>query len=156
MKKAIFITVRTGSSRLPQKALIKIDNVATIEHLIERIKHSQRKDGIVLCTTQEAADDILVEIAANHGIESFRGSTEDKLERWNGAAKKFGVEFFVTADGDDLFCEPELMDFAFDQYEINEPDFIAGDGKGIIVGSFTYGIKASALEKVCKIKDTTD
>lgn len=156
MKKALFITVRTGSSRLPQKALIEIDGVATIEHLIERVKHSSKKDGIVLCTTQEPADDVLVEIAANHGIESFRGSTEDKLERWNGAAKKFGVEFFVTADGDDLFCEPELIDLAFEQYEINKPDFIAGDGKGIIVGSFTYGIKASALERVCKIKDTND
>lgn len=156
MKKAIFITVRTNSSRLPQKALIEIEGTTTIEHLIERVKHSKKADGIVLCTTQETADDVLVEIAANHGIESFRGSTEDKLERWNGAAKKFGVEFFVTADGDDLFCEPELIDLAFDQYEINKPDFIAGDGKGIIIGSFTYGIKASALERVCRIKDTTD
>lgn len=156
MKKAIFITVRTGSSRLPQKALIKIAGITTIEHLIERVKHSKKKDGIVLCTTQEPADDVLVEIAANHGIESFRGSTEDKLERWNGAAKKFGVEFLVTADADNLFYEPELIDLAFDQYEINKPDFIAGDGRGIIVGSFTYGIKAAALERVCRIKDSTD
>lgn len=156
MKRAIFITVRTGSSRLPQKALIKINGVTTIEHLIERVKHSKKQDGIVLCTTQEPADDILVEIAQKHGIESFRGSTEDKLERWSGAAQKFGVEFFVTADGDDLFYEPELIDLAFEQYEKNKPDFIAGDGRGIIVGSFTYGIKASALEQVCKIKDTTD
>ena len=49
-----------------------------------------------------------------------------------------------------------MIDLAFDQYEINKPDFIAGDGKGIIVGSFTYGIKAAALARVCRIKDATD
>lgn len=154
MKKAIFITVRTRSIRLPQKALIKINNITTIEHLVERVKRSQGKDSIIFCTTEEKEDDVLVEIAKKHGIEYFRGSTKDKLERWRGAVEKFGVEFFVTADGDDLFCEPELIDLAFKQYKRNEPDFI--EAKGLACGAFTYGIKASALKKVCEIKDTDD
>lgn len=154
MKKAIFITVRTDSKRLKDKALIEINGVPTITYVIRRVKHSKNTDGVILCTTDREMDDVLVKIAEEEGIEYFRGSNKDKLERWNGTAQKFGVEFIVTADGDDLFCEPELIDLAFEQYERNKPDFI--EAKGLVCGAFTYGIKASALKKVCEIKDTDD
>jgi len=155
MIKAIFITVRTGSSRLPKKCLLEISGKPAIAHLIERVKHSKLKDKIILCTTGLKADDVLCGIAKEEGIDYFRGPVKDKLMRWLGAVKKFNVEFFVTADGDDLFCEPELIDLAFKQYDKYKPDFIEG-GADLACGSFTYGIKASALEKACSIKDTQD
>ncbi|KAF0135233.1 MAG: acylneuraminate cytidylyltransferase [Candidatus Saganbacteria bacterium] len=154
MKKAIFITVRTGSSRLPNKCLLKINGKSTIEYLIDRMKRSKKADIIVLCTTELKEDDILCEIANKNSISFYRGSAEDKLMRWYEATKIFDVEFFVTGDGDDIFYDPELVDLAFDQYEKNQPDFI--EGKDIICGSFTYAIKTSALKKVCEIKDTED
>jgi spore coat polysaccharide biosynthesis protein SpsF len=154
MKKAIFITVRTGSTRLPGKCLLKIRGKPTIEHLISRLKRSQLADLIVLCTTESPNDDVLCQIAEKNGIQSFRGSAEDKLMRWLGAVDKYNVEFSVTADGDDLFCEPELIDVAFKQYAATRADFI--EGKDLICGSFTYAIKGVALRKVCEIKDTED
>lgn len=154
MKKAIFITVRSGSSRLPKKALLEIINKPTIEHLIQRIKLSKKADIIVLCTTELEEDEILCQIAERNNIYFYRGSVSDKLERWLGAAKMYDVEFFVTVDGDDLFCEPELIDIGFEQYEKSKPDFI--EGKDLICGAFTYGIKTAALEEVCEIKDTDD
>ena len=154
MNKAIFITVRTGSTRLPKKCLLEIQGLATIQHLIKRVKRSKLADIIVLCTTRLKEDDILCKIAEKENIKYFRGSVRDKLERWMGAAEKYNVDFFVTADGDDLFCEPELIDLAFRQYEEDKPDFI--EGKNIPCGAFTYAIKTSALNKVCKIKNTED
>jgi len=154
MKKAIFVTVRTGSTRLPQKCLLEIDGLKTIEFLIRNLKKSKLADTIVLCTTELSEDDILCRIAKEQQIECFRGSVKDKLDRWLRAAENFDVEFFVTADGDDLFCEPELIDLAFEQYQNSGPDFI--EAEGLACGAFTYGIKVSALKKVCQIKDTDD
>jgi len=154
MNKAIFITVRTRSIRLKKKCLLKIQGLTTIQHLIRRVKRSKEADILILCTTELKEDDVLCNIAEKESIKYFRGSMVDKLERWNGAASKFNVEFFVTADGDDLFCEPELIDLAFKQYGNNKPDFI--EGKNIPCGSFTYAIKTSALKKVCEIKATED
>jgi len=154
MKKAIFITVRTNSTRLPGKALLKINGKSTIELVINRAKKSQKAELIVLCTTEEPADNVLCETAERHGIFYFRGSTEDKLMRWKGATEKYGVEFFVTFDGDDLLCDPDLADLAFDQYERNKTDFI--QCKSVPCGAFTYGIKTEALNKVCEMKGTTD
>lgn len=154
MNKAVFISVRTNSTRLPKKCLLKIRGLTTIQHTIRRVKKSKLADIIVLTTTQLPEDDILCEIARKENIEYFRGSVEDKLERWLKAAKKFSVEFFVNADGDDLFCEPELIDLAFKQYEKNNPDYI--EEKGLVCGAYSYGIKTKALEKVCQIKDTDE
>ena len=115
--KAIFITVRTGSKRLANKCLLKINGIPTIEHLIRRVKKSKKTDLIILCTSNNKEDDILCDIAVANNINYYRGSSKDKLERWNGACNKYQVNFFVTADGDDLFCDPELIDLAFNQYD---------------------------------------
>ncbi len=153
-QKAILITVRSGSTRLPNKALLEINGKATIEFLIERAKKSSLADKIILCTTVLKEDLALVELAKKHGIDYFCGSVEDKLERWQGACDQFGIDYFVTADGDDLFCEPELMDLAFQQFQENQADFI--EGKDIVFGAFSFAIKTAALNIVCDIKDTND
>ena len=154
--KAIFITVRTGSKRLANKCLLKINGTTTIEHLIRRVKKSKKTDLIVLCTSNNKEDDVLCDIAVANNIDYYRGSSKDKLERWNGACNKYQVNFFVTADGDDLFCDPELIDKAFNQYDQSEGgiDFIKSND--VICGSFTYAIKSDALKKVCSLKDTDD
>jgi spore coat polysaccharide biosynthesis protein SpsF len=154
MMNGILITVRTGSTRLPNKALLEIEGKSTIEHLINRVKHSKLADKIVLCTTTLEDDNILCEIAEKSGIDYYRGSVEDKLERWLGACNKFNIDFFVTADGDDLFCEPKLIDLALKQRKISQEDFIKSDNT--ICGAFTYGISKNALDKVCSIKDSED
>ena len=96
--KGIFITVRTGSTRLPNKALLGIKNKTTIEHLIDRVKKTQLCDKIILCTTNLPEDDVLCRIAKQNDISYHRGSTEDKLERWKSAAKEHSIDFFVTAE----------------------------------------------------------
>ena len=155
MYNGIFITVRTGSTRLPNKALIQINGKTTIEHLIDRVKRVYLPDvKVVLCTTLLPEDDVLCEIAKKNSIEYYRGSVEDKLDRWLGACVEHNIDFFVTADGDDLFCDPGLIDHAIRQYQqsLKKIDFIRAPG--LICGAFTYGIKRSALEKVCEIKDS--
>lgn len=154
MKNAIFITVRTGSSRLPQKALLHVCDQPTVVFLMRRLKMCKLADCIILCTTTLHEDDVLCELAAKEGVDCFRGSVEDKLVRWQGAAHKYGVDFFVTADGDDLLCDPELIDMAFKQAESEYPDFL--EAPGLACGAFTYGISAKALDLVCEMKDTDE
>lgn len=155
MRNAIFITVRTDSNRLPNKALLKILGKPTIELIILRAKKVKNVDEIILCTTNRYIDDDIVKISEKYGIKYFRGSLEDKLERWLGTAHKYNIEFFITMDGDDLFCDPELMNMSINQMKTSDCDFIKAP-EGLIIGSFTYCLKTRALEKVCDIKDTND
>ena len=97
MSKAVFITVRSNSTRLPNKAYRKIKNQYTIEYVIDQVKKSSLSDLIVLCTTELPADDKLCEIAINNNIKFFRGNEVDKLERWNGACDKYDVDFCIDS-----------------------------------------------------------
>jgi len=177
-KGAIFVTARLGSTRLPKKHLKYVCSgkcngkerykERSIEFVFEQIKYYEASRGIkvILCTTDLKEDDELCAIVDNelraivdngfYGAHIFRGSAEDKLQRWLDAAKTYDVDFFVTFDADDLFCSLELIDNALLQYGRDKSiDFIYGP-KDLICGAFTYGIKTSALEKVCQIKNTAD
>ena len=157
MTKAIYITVRTASTRLHNKALLKINNKPTIEYVIDKALKSKMAEHIVLCTTELNEDEVLCKIAKQKGINFYRGSIKDKLDRWNGASAKFDIKYFITADGDDLFSDPELIDLAFKQFDESNCDFIEEiPGKNVPVGVFTYGIKVTALNQVCKMKDSDD
>ena len=155
MKKAVFITVRTDSSRLPNKAVLHFLGKPIIELIALRTKLVRGVDEVVLCTTERPIDDELVNIAERTGIKYFRGNLNDKLERWLGAARQFNIDCFATMDGDDPLGDPELVEVAINQMEIDNRDFIRAP-KGMICGAFTYCIRTSALEKVCAIKGTDE
>tara|TARA_Y100001937_G_scaffold53848_1_gene74341 strand:+ start:10367 stop:11125 length:759 start_codon:yes stop_codon:yes gene_type:complete len=152
MKKCIFISVRSDSTRLPNKATRLLFNKPTIQYLIDNLKNSEKADDIVLCTTQLESDDVLCAIAEKSGIKCFRGSSEDKLARWLGACEEFGIDFFVNADGDDLFFDCALADHVIEQWTVSRPDFL--DGHGLYYD--VYGITKEALKKVCEIKGTDE
>jgi len=155
MKGGLFITVRSDSSRLPNKALLHILGKPTIEMVVLRAKKVRNIDRVVVCTTERLVDDAIVEIAQRNCVDFYRGSLEDKLDRWLGAAHAFELDFFITMDGDDLLCDPELIEIGINQMKNGDIDFIEAP-EGLICGSFTYGIRTRALEKVCSIKGTTD
>ena len=139
--KAIFISVRTGSTRLPNKSILKINDKHTIEYVINSVKKSKYADKIVLCTTKLEEDTILCDIAKDNNIDFYRGDELNKAKRWYDACKKFDIDFFVTADGDDLFYDVGLADLCFEQIE---DDYI--DGQGLY--NDVYGITIKAL-KLC-------
>ena len=150
--KALFISVRTGSTRLPNKATLDLCGRPTIEYLIDNLKKSVLADRIVLCTTQLDEDDILCRLAKKNGISFFRGSSDDKIERWRCACEAYNVRFFVNVDGDDLFFDYGLADLCFEQYDTYGTDFI--DGRGLY--NDVYGISYDSLKKVCNSKPDSD
>ena len=155
MKKAIFITVRKDSSRLPSKCTREILEQPVLQLIVKRALLAKNFDDVIVCTTTRDMDDEVVEIAERNGAKTFRGSLDDKLARWNGAAEKYGIDYIVTFDGDDLFCDPLLLDMGAEQIESSGLDFIEAPD-GIICGSFTYAFTAKALKKVCEIKASDD
>ena len=155
MNKAIFITVRKDSSRLPSKCTREILGQPILQLIIKRALLAKSFDEVIVCTTTRDMDDEVVEIAERNGAKTFRGSLNDKLARWNGAAKQYGVDYIVTFDGDDLFCDPNLLDMGAEQIVNRGLDFIEAP-LGLICGAFTYAFTAKALNKACEIKASED
>lgn len=154
MKSAIFITARLKSGRLPKKLLLPIEGKAVIHHLIDRLKLAKLPDLIVLCTSTNPQDSPLVQYAKANSIECFRGSEDDVLLRFLEAAKKFSVNFIVVTWGDELFCDAEHIDKVISFFEETYADLILSDT--LPLGTYTYGLKVEALERVCAMKKERD
>ena len=81
MKTTAVIAVRTGSSRLPDKALLPIMGESMMGRMIERIQHAPSIDEVMIATTELPGDDRLEAMARRLGVECYRGSTDDVLDR---------------------------------------------------------------------------
>ena len=101
------VTVRTSSSRLPNKCLLPLGCETVISHVIKRAI-AYGIDPIV-CTSTEASDDVLEHMSNKLGVKCFRGSLVNKLKRWLDCAEKFNLECFHTIDADDPFFDGSEM-----------------------------------------------
>ncbi len=149
---AIFIPARLSSTRLPSKALLSLHGKPALQNLIERIKRCKEPDSVILCTTTKPEDDKLVDLARRMDIKYFRGSEHDILERYAQAAAKFGVTHIVNVDGDDIFCDPLLVDITAKELLKSHAEFIIW--KNLPLGTTPVGINVKALQKVCSLKES--
>jgi spore coat polysaccharide biosynthesis protein SpsF len=155
-KYGVFITARVKSHRFDKKILKNLDEkYSVIEFVVDRAKKVKSADEIVICTTEEESDDVLCKIAENNKINIFRGSTKDKLDRWNQAAKKFGLEGFACLDADDPFCDIELMENSILQLKSTGADLIKSS-PDLICGGFSYAVNAKSLNTICSNKESLE
>jgi len=154
LRYAIYLSVRNKAKRFPGKVLKVVKGKTLTDHLISRLKFSTKVSQIVLCTSTNPDDDILVDIAKKNKIDFFRGSEDDKLDRYLNAAYKFSTDFIIVVDGDDIFCDPELVDMCVNEFERTGADYIIV--KDAPLGATPFCIKREALEKVCKTKTVTN
>ena len=151
---AILITVRTNSSRLPNKCLLEINGKKILDLVIERAKLSKKNNKIIVCTTTDDSDDIIEMVSKEHNILCYRGSVKDKLVRWYQACLKYEINNIVTFDADDPLCSPELIDLAFEELESSRVDFIGNDN--LVCGSFSFAFNFESLKKVVESKNNDD
>ena len=105
----VIAQARMGSSRLPGKVLQRAGGRTLLEHLVRRVRRSQFVNEIVIATTTAAADDELELSARELGVPVFRGSEDDVLSRYAGAAAQAQAEVVVRVTGDcPLLDEHEL------------------------------------------------
>ncbi len=149
-----FVPARMSSTRLPGKPLRRLAGKPALQHLLERLQLTTRCQGVVLCTTTNASDDVLVDLAQHVGVHVYRGSEQDLLERYRGAAKRLGVDLIVNVDGDDILLDPEQVDDAVGHLERTGADFLTF--RGLPFGAAPTGVGVRALEKVCQMKTEAD
>ena len=124
VRSGIVILARVTSIRLSRKSLRTIAGKTVLEHQIERLSTSRETDHFVLATTSEPVDDELCRVAAANGIDCFRGEPEDVVLRLIQAADRYGLDFVVLVNGDNLFCEGWLVDAVVTAFRDDPADFV--------------------------------
>jgi len=118
------LQARMGASRLPNKVLHKIRGKTLLELYINRVKQSRLIDKIVIATTKKVEDDVIQEVTTQLGLECFRGSENDLLDRYYQCAEKYHADVVVRLTPDDPFVDYQVIDRAIQIYKDNQVDFV--------------------------------
>lgn len=123
MRTAITIQARMTSTRLPGKVIAPLHGAPALERMVERLRRVRGADGILLCTTTNATDDVLERLAERLAIGCHRGSEHDVLSRVLDAARRFGVETIVETTGDCPLIDPTIVDEVISAYRASPVDY---------------------------------
>ena len=104
------IEARMGSSRLPGKVLLEAAGKPILLHMVERLRHSRYIDELVVATTVESRDEAIADMCERHGIDYFRGSEDNVLERVVTAGKHYDAEICALFTGDCPLVDPLVVD----------------------------------------------
>lgn len=110
MKTVAIIQARLGSTRLPQKIQRDIEGKTMLERVVARVEQSELTDEVVIATTELPSDQPLVDFCRQRSWSVFRGSENDVLSRYVGAATAFLADRIVRITSDCPLIDSGLID----------------------------------------------
>lgn len=103
------LQARCGSKRLPNKVLLKLKGKTIIEHIVDRLKQCKQIDKIIVTTSINKKDDKIQKICNNLGIDYFRGSENDVLERFYECAQKYKAKQIIRVCADSPCIDSKIV-----------------------------------------------
>ena len=117
------VQARMGSTRLPGKVMMNMDGRPLLVYLIERISRSRTLDAIVVATTMNPRDNVIIEECERRGIPNFRGAESDVLGRYFSSARACEAGIIVRVTADNPFTDPDSIDRVVDLLKSGNADY---------------------------------
>ncbi len=118
---------RVGSSRLPGKVLLKVGNETLLDLHLKRIRKSQRVTQVAVATTHEAGSDQICTIASRNQSYSFKGATDDVLDRFYRTALSVSADWVIRLTSDCPLIDAELLDKVIETAINGDYDYCANN-----------------------------
>lgn len=138
------IQARTSSTRLPRKVLKKLpygSGITVLQQVIRRLRKSKKLDEIIVATTTDNADKEIVNIAKDENVKWFRGSKNNVLSRYYGAANKNNLDIIVRITSDCPCIDPEVVDLVIEKHITSNSDYTSNCFKR----SFPHGLDTEVI-----------
>lgn len=134
------IQARMGSTRLPGKVMKKLCGKTVLEHVVERVRLANNIDDIVIATTTCDQDDIIATEVSKYGVQLFRGSECDVLERYYLAAKENKADAVVRITSDCPLIDPIIIDQMTDLFKKEQYDLVTNAGSNLKERTYPRGL----------------
>lgn len=155
------VQARMASTRLPGKVLKIVKRKPLLEHLIDRLRFSKHIDKIVIATSVSKKDDAIEKLGKKLGVECFRGSENDVLDRYYQAAVEYDADVIVRITADCPVIDPVIVDKMINSYKkrLSEYDYFSNVfpkrtyPRGLDVEMFTFDALKEAWKNAVKKPD---
>jgi spore coat polysaccharide biosynthesis protein SpsF len=104
------IQARTGSTRLPGKALEDLGGRPVLEWVVRAAQAATAIDKVIVATSTLAGDDRVADLVDSLGVSVVRGSEEDVLSRFIAALDAHPADAVVRLTADCPLLDPSLID----------------------------------------------
>ena len=147
MNTIVISQARMASSRLPGKVLKEINGLALLQIHLQRLKKCKRISEIIVATSLQEEDDIILTKVSQWGFKVFRGSETDVLDRFFQAVRLKRPKWIVRVTSDCPLIDPVLVDQVIDFVKKSDKDY----GSNTLLEEYPDGqdievFKFSALE----------
>jgi spore coat polysaccharide biosynthesis protein SpsF len=138
----VILQARMSSNRLPGKVLKVINEKPMIYWQINRISQSKLVDKIIVATSDQPSDDILVDYLASIKQEYIRGSLNNVLDRFVAAEKMYNPSVTIRLTADCPLVMPEIIDKCIERFNEEQVDYVSN----ILSLTFPDGLDVEVLK----------
>ena len=122
----IVVQARMSSTRLPGKVMMPILGQTLLSRMIERLQQIKYSATLVIATSDNEEDDVIMHEAIKIGIPYYRGSKNNCLDRHYQAASEINAEYVLKIPSDCPLIDPRIIDRCLDFFfkSTNNYDFV--------------------------------
>lgn len=144
-----------SSKRLKGKVLKEINKKLLISRVIEKVAQSNCVSKIIVATSKNKDDDLLVKFCKREKIEFFRGDLNNVYLRFVQVIKKLKAKAFIRITGDSPFIDPYIIDKGFNLYKSKKFEIITNSfpktfPKGQSISIFNSRVFINTYKKIRK------
>jgi spore coat polysaccharide biosynthesis protein SpsF len=117
------IQARMGSTRLPGKVLMEVDDRPLLAYQLDRILKSKKLDRVVVATSTLEKDGAIESFCKSYGVDCYRGSEDDVMSRYYECCKQYNPDTVVRMTADCPLIDPEIIDAVVQKFEDDKVDY---------------------------------
>jgi spore coat polysaccharide biosynthesis protein SpsF len=114
-----------ASTRLPGKILMPLGSMPILGRLVERVRHIKYPCHLIVATTTNSMDELIVQWCRSMSVAHHRGSELDVLERYYEAASLAKCKTVIRITSDCPLLDPALIDQAIETYLGANVDYLS-------------------------------
>ncbi|HEY4905385.1 MAG TPA: glycosyltransferase family protein [Candidatus Sulfotelmatobacter sp.] len=122
-KVVAIIQARMGSTRLPSKVLKDIESKTVLARVVNRLRGVRLIDELLIATSDQRADDAIVEECERCSVPVFRGDENDVLDRYFRAAQFCQADIVVRITSDCPLLDPRITEKTIQAFIDQRPDY---------------------------------
>ena len=141
-KVVLIIQARMSSTRLPGKSMMPLADKPLVYRMVERLKKCKKVDEIVIATSDQPEDKVLVDLANELGVSSFQGNLLDVRDRYLNAAEKSNADFIIRIPADNPMPDANEIDKLIEFHLVNNPQGFSSNLAQVNNSGYLDGIGA--------------
>ncbi|QQS49717.1 MAG: N-acetylneuraminate synthase family protein [Bacteroidota bacterium] len=148
-KKATIATIvacRLKSTRLPNKALLPIGGLPSVERCLKSCLEFKDVNHTILATSDLLDDDDLKNYTYNSSVVFHKGDPEDVIKRYLGIVEKLKIDIIIRVTADMPFVSSIIVEKLLKSHFSEGADYTIS--KNVAVGTGVEIINATSLKKI--------